>query len=103
LSQLYELRGENKKAMKFAQTGLIYAEKLNAKDLLIEAMWNQARVRTKTEKSEEIENLFLEAIEMAKSLGHNTFLWKMYMDLAEYMITDDKIDIGQGPLATIFR
>jgi len=82
LSELYLIMGNELRAELFADKGLEYANKLNAKDLIIEAMWTQARVLAMNEPSDESTRLFKLAIELAEDVGHKTFLWKLYFDFS---------------------
>jgi tetratricopeptide (TPR) repeat protein len=82
LSELYLIMGNEPQAELFAIKGLEYANKLNAKDLIIEAMWTQARVLAMNEPSDESARLLKQAIDAAEEVGHKTFLWKLYFDFS---------------------
>ena len=56
-----------------------------AKDLIIEALWKQASVLADAGSLTESVKLLKEAISEAEGVGHNTFLWMLYLDLSEIL------------------
>jgi tetratricopeptide (TPR) repeat protein len=95
LSQLHYLTGNKEESQSFSGLGLEYSEKINARDLIIEALWNQAKVKSSSGSFNEIRKLFLTAIELAESVGHKTFLWKLYKDFGSFLSADSK-DLEAG-------
>jgi len=85
LSELYNFIDSNEKASYYSDLGLGYANKIKANDLIIEALWNQAKVKATAENKDEIRKLYLQAIEIAESVGHNTFLWQLYNDFSNFL------------------
>jgi predicted ATPase len=95
LSELYNFIGNIEKASHYSDLGLEYAKKINAKDLIIEALWNQAKVKSKNESNsrvDEIKDLFISAIELAESIGHSTFLWQLYKDFSKFLADNFQTD-----------
>ncbi|HVO74476.1 MAG TPA: tetratricopeptide repeat protein, partial [Ignavibacteriaceae bacterium] len=90
LSELFNSSGNHEKALYYSNLGLKYAKKINAKDLIIETLWNQAKVKAGTEDYDEIRKLFLIAIELAESVGHKTFQWKLYKDFGRFLQDNGK-------------
>jgi len=90
LSELFNLKGNADKALYYSNLGLEYANKIDAKDLIIETLWNQAKVKAKAESYDEIRKLYLIAIEIAESVGHKTFLWKLYKDFGRFLKDNSK-------------
>ena len=97
LSEFYYLTGDMKNAKDYSDLGAEYAKKLNAKDLIIESLWNRARVNSGEEKVDVISKWFREAIELAESVGHKTFLWQLYKDFGLYLSNK-----GQEPDGKIY-
>jgi serine/threonine protein kinase/tetratricopeptide (TPR) repeat protein len=90
MSELFSLTGNEEKALHYSNLGLEYANKINAKDLIIETLWNQAKVKASAESYNEIRKLYLVAIEIAESVGHKTFLWKLYKDFSRFLKDNSK-------------
>jgi len=85
LSELSLLSGEKEQAKLFAEKGFNFAKKIGAKDLIIEALWKQASVLADAGSLTESSKLFKEAISEAENIGHNTFLWMLYLDFSEVL------------------
>jgi len=85
LSELSLLSGEKEQAKLFAEKGFNFAKKIGAKDLIIEALWKQASVLADAGSLTESSKLFKEAISEAENIGHNTFLWMLYLDFSELL------------------
>ncbi len=92
LGEWYRLMEQDEKAQQYADLGLEYSEKLNAKELRIEALWIQALVRADESASEETENLFKQAIDQAQKIGHNTILWQLYFDYYTFLRGQNRLD-----------
>ena len=85
LSELSLLSGEKEQAKLFAEKGFNFAKKIGAKELIIEALWKQASVFADTNSLTESVKLFKEAISEAENIGHNTFLWMLYLDYSKVL------------------
>jgi tetratricopeptide (TPR) repeat protein len=92
LGELYLLLGEDKKAKKYANLGLKYAERLSAKELRIEALWTRARVKAKETPPRESEKLFKAAIDQALEVRHNTLLWQLFLDYSKFLKMQGRFD-----------
>jgi tetratricopeptide (TPR) repeat protein len=79
------LSGEKEQAKIYAEKGFNFAKKIGAKDLIIEALWKQASVLADAGSLTESSKLFKEAISEAENIGHNTFLWMLYLDFSEVL------------------
>ncbi len=90
LSELYNFKGNSEKALYYSDLGLEYAKKINAKELIIETLWNHAKVKAGTENYDEIRKLFSIAVELAESVGHKTFQWKIYKDFGKFLRDNGK-------------
>ena len=85
ISELYLLLGDKVQAKQFAEKGFNFAMKIGAKDLIIEAQWKQASVLANAGSFAESAKLFREAISEAEDVGHNTFLWMLYLDFSKVL------------------
>ncbi len=84
-SEFYLHTGSLEEAEKYIDAGLKYSYEIGAKDLIIEALWNKAKIQAKTKASGDVNRMFDEAISIARSVGHKTFLWKLLNDYAKYL------------------
>jgi tetratricopeptide (TPR) repeat protein len=82
LGELSLLMDDRKKAEQFSELGLSNARKLNARELLVEALWNRAKVLVRAGAEEESIGLLQEGVELADETGHQVLLWQLLMDLA---------------------
>ena len=85
ISELYLLLGDKVQAKQFAEKGFNFAMKIGAKDLIIEAQWKQASVLANAGSFAKSAKLFREAISEAEDVGHNTFLWMLYLDFSKVL------------------
>ena len=85
LSELYLTLESLDEAKRNIEIGLKYSYEIGAKDLIIEALWNQAKIKTSESFHQESDKLFEEAIRDARSVGHQTFLWKLLNDFGNYL------------------
>ncbi len=86
LSEFYTQAGSLEEAEKYINAGLKFSYEIGAKDLIIEALWNKAKIQAKTNLSEDVSHIFDEAISIARSVGHKTFLWKLLNDYSKYLL-----------------
>ncbi len=84
-SEFYLHTGSLEEAEKYIDAGLKYSYEIAAKDLIIEALWNKAKIQAKTKASGDVNRMFDEAISIARSVGHKTFLWKLLNDYAKFL------------------
>ncbi len=84
-SEFYLQTGSLEEAEKYIDAGLKHSYEIGAKELIIEALWNKAKIQAKTNLSGDINQMFNEAIGIARSVGHKTFLWKLLNDYGRYL------------------
>ena len=92
LGQLYLLMGDEEKARRHTDLGLQYADRLNAKELIIEALWADARLKENSGSSNGSESVYKQAIESAEKLGLQTFLWQLYFDFSQYLKQQERFE-----------
>ncbi len=121
LAEFYLESGDLSEAKKYIEKGLKYSYDIGARDLIIEALWNKAKIHS-TEKLEPVDELFSEAIVNARSIGHLAFLWRLLSDYGRHLSAAGKSqqadavlseageiaesiwdDITQEPMKSIFR
>lgn len=84
LAEFYIESGDLSEAKKFMEKGLKYSYEIGARDLIIEALWNKAKLHS-NEKLEQVDELFTEAIMSARSVGHLAFLWRLLSDYGRHL------------------
>ncbi len=82
LGELYLLMKDRERAEQYSELGLSSARKLNARELLVEALWNRAKVVIRAGAGEESIRLLQEGIEIADETGLQVLRWQLLMDLA---------------------
>ncbi len=98
LSELYLILGNLEEAKKNIKTGLEYSNEIGAKDLIIEALWTNAKIKAKENLLDESYKLFNEAIVIARAVGHQTFLWKLLDDYSNFLSIIGKNDEAETML-----
>ena len=74
--------GQPGEAAEHAALGLEMARKLNARELIIEALWVNARIfRASDHSGNRIKEMLEEAIGLAEDGGYNVLLWQLLRDL----------------------
>ena len=95
LAEYYLESGDLSEAKNYIEKGLKYSYDIGARDLIIEALWNKAKIHS-TEKLGTVDELFNEAILSARSVGHQAFLWKLLSDYGRHLLAAGKT--GQAEL-----
>ena len=91
-SEFYLQTGNLLEAERYIDAGLKYSYEIGAKELIIEALWNKAKIQAKTNLSDEVSRMFTEAIGIARSVGHQTFLWKLLYDYSRFLSLNKSVD-----------
>jgi tetratricopeptide (TPR) repeat protein len=68
-------------AKQYSDLALRSASGLEAKELIVEALWCKGAVMHRSANPEEGVRLMQEAITLAESIGQQSFLWQLYSDL----------------------
>ena len=98
LGELYLLMGDKEKARLHTDLGLQFADKLNANELIIEALWVDARLKENGTTSNGSESVYRQAIDSAEKLGLQTFLWQLYFDFSQYLKQQKKLEETRNAL-----
>jgi tetratricopeptide (TPR) repeat protein len=83
LGELHSLMENHAEAARASATGVEMAEKIGARELLIEALWGRSKVVAGAGDAEEGLRLLARAIELARVLEHRTLLWQLLADEGE--------------------
>ena len=91
LAEFYLQYGNLSEAKNYMEKGLKFSYDIGARDLIIEALWNKAKINS-NEKSGTVDELFNEAIASARAVGHQAFLWKLLGDYGKHLSSAGKFD-----------
>jgi len=91
-SEYYLKSGNLSEAARYIETGLQHSYDIGAKDLIIEALWNKAKIHTCKNMLSEADELFQAAIANARVVGHRTFLFKLLNDYGSYLLKIKKTE-----------
>jgi len=86
LSEFYLERNNIEEAKKNIKPGMDNSYEIGASDLIIEALWNQAKIKAKENLPLESNKFFNDAIDKVRLLGHKTFLWKILYDYSRFLL-----------------
>ena len=91
LAEFYLQYGDLSEAKNYMEKGLKFSYDIGARDLIIEALWNKAKINS-NEKDGTVDELFNEAIASARAVGHQAFLWKLLGDYGKHLSSAGKSD-----------
>ena len=98
LSELNLKQGKLIEAKNNIEKGLKYSYEINAKDLIIEALWKDSGIKSvEGDLKKSIMNLE-KSIKIAEDLGHKTFLWKLLFDLNILLVKQKNTDRAEKVL-----